>query len=237
MKEKPILFSGEMVRAILAGRKTQTRRIVKPQPQTCLQYELAFVKRGYWRYPSKGLAKMWSARYAIGNIPEDELNRRWTPPCCFGDMLYVRETFRPAWTREMEDGAEYAADHAVLPVDVENGASGCHHHRCNQAFRWEARCECAYDENGNNIAKWIPSIHMPKWAARIWLKVREVRVERLREITEADATAEGTTVPENGTARDAFRRVWEACYGTESWMANPYVWVIEFERKERKNAE
>ena len=214
MKEKPILFSGEMVRAILAGRKTQTRRIVKPQPDedglACL------LSTGEWHDTS---AKVYA------------------PPCGPSDLLYVRETFRPAWTREMEDGAEYAADHTVLPVDVENGDSGCHHHRCNQAFRWEARCECAYDENGNNIAKWIPSIHMPKWAARIWLKVREVRVERLREITEADATAEGTTVPENGTARDAFRRVWEACYGTESWMANPYVWVIEFERKERKNAE
>jgi len=214
MKEKPILFSGEMVRAILAGRKTQTRRIVKPQPD------------------EDGLARLLSP-----GEWHDTSAKVYAPPCEPGDLLYVRETFRPAWTREMEDGAEYAADHAVLPVDVENGASGCHHHRCNQAFRWEARCECAYDENGNNIAKWIPSIHMPKWAARIWLKVREVRVERLREITEADATAEGTTVPENGTARDAFRRVWEACYGTESWMANPYVWVIEFERKERKNAE
>ncbi|MEQ1751860.1 MAG: hypothetical protein ABL974_20730, partial [Prosthecobacter sp.] len=156
MKECPILFSGPMVRAILDGRKTQTRRIVKPQPSylvesKCSTYATSLVDRHGDLYP--GLA-------AFGVYSEEEA---W--PCPYGqpgDRLWVRETHRydgldPNIAKQMRD-----------PKTVQ--------HRSD-----------ADDE----FVKWLPSIHMPRWASRITLEIVSVRVERLQDITEADAIAEG----------------------------------------------
>lgn len=200
MKEIPMLFNTAMVRAILEERKTQTRRLTR---ETFVRENP--IAKGYF---------------------ENEGGQPVKAPARVGDRIYVRETIRPAWTRELGDGAEYAADHAVLPVDVENDASGDRHHRRNLAFNWGVRCECAYDDNGNNTAKWIPSIHMPKWAARIWLEVTGVRAEPLQHITVRDAMAEGCA-----RMRD-FPVVWDECYGETPfcWKRNPYVWVIGFRR-------
>lgn len=220
MSEKPILFYGEMVRAILEGCKTQTRRIVKPQPDKCgLVREL--------------VTGRWYGRFSCG--------KEYRAPYNEGDILYVRETFRPAWTEELADAVQYRADNVVRPVDVENTAEGSQHHRFNLAFQWGEKCECAYNDNGENIARWIPSIHMPKWAARIWLKVTKIRPQALRDISERDEIAEGVrwcenvipTDPRFVTPRGAFERVWKSCYGKQSWKSNPWVWVIEFERVEK----
>lgn len=177
MAIKPILFNTEMVRAILDGRKSCTRRVVKPQP---------------------------TARYGAQCIK---------PPYQSGDILYVRET----WKRAL-NGYYYYED-------------------------WQ-RDDIA------DITKWKPSIHMPKEAARIWLRVTDVRVERLQEITvdgchregvniETSAVTDGETLNrKHDFSLEKFETLWDSTvkksdidrYG---WDANPWVWVIEFERCEK----
>lgn len=167
MKMRPILFSGEMVRAILEGRKTQTRRVVKPQP--------AYVIDSVWVCP-------------------------YGRP---GDGLWVRET----WAPNSQAGVfSYAAD----------WAAGVKH-----------------------VSRWRPSIHMPRAASRISLEVVGVRVERLREISEADALAEGCAdsemvdgVPMWCSAVEKYMDLWEKINGEGSWAVNPWVWVVEFRRVE-----
>lgn len=217
MAIKPILFNTEMVRAILDGRKSCTRRIIKPQPQSRLCYTFAGSDCGTWGYPSKTAHESWGDEYRLPeDITDEELKRRWNPPYHTGDILYVRETFIQAAAHTFWYKAD---DKAWMSKDL----------------------------------LWKPSIHMPKEAARIWIKVTDVRVERLQDITEDGAKAEGAIdnrgfihSPENEydrihTARDHFIKIWNSTikksdlerYG---WDVNPYVWVIEFERCEKPEA-
>lgn len=222
MSIKPILFNTPMVRAILDGRKSCTRRIVNPQPQGRLCYTFAGGDCGTWGYPSKTAYENWGDEYKLPeDITDEELKRRWNPPYHTDDILYVRETFIQA------------AAHT---------------------FWYKANFELWMPEG----LRWKPSIHMPKEAARIWLKVTDVRVERLQEITEEQACMEGTdpwdeacyenngwhptlSDPDSGgdpNMIDGFHKLWNSTikksdldyYG---WSANPWVWVIEFERCER----
>lgn len=204
MGEKPILFSGEMVRAILDGRKTQTRRVVKPQPVRAGWNEGHFEKGAYWR--------------------------DWPYMCPYGhpgDRLWVRET----WQRvEAVDGCGivYRADERILAVDYDG------------EFRENERLRVPFVELKDFIDEemlWLPSIHMPRWACRIALEIVAVRLERLQEITEEDARAEGVVWQRdfgNGLeARDArpvFVQLWASINGVASWNENPWVWVVEFRR-------
>lgn len=214
MAIKPILFNTEMVRAILDGRKSCTRRIVNPQPQGRLCYTFAGGDCGTWGYPSKTAYENWGDEYKLPeDITDEELKRRWNPPYHTDDILYVRET----WSKGLERYI-YRADYS----DTEK-----------------------FYQGGKEIEmKWHPSIHMPKEAARIWLKVTDVRVERLQDITSKQICKEGIEVEEpyvlNGEEkRYVFSRLWDSTvkksdldrYG---WDANPWVWVIEFERCERE---
>lgn len=210
--DRPILFAGAMVRAIRAGTKTQTRRIMNPQPESV----------EYWRHGKKsdrinGIPSMhyegrnwlccgpfkcpflpWQMchsgeRGAVKNSnTEDTTERR--------ARLWVRETWRPmdGITLRDEDRSEveYRAtdDRPKEPTD-------CH---------------------------WKPSIHMPRWASRITLEITHVRVERLQEISEHDATCEGIEIPQDHDYIAAYRRLWESINGPKSWDLNPWVWVIEF---------
>lgn len=182
MAIKPILFNTEMVRAILDGRKSCTRRIIKPQPQ------------GYFEVSEEPLY-IYDTDGKQGKI---------TPPYQPGDILYVRETWKQA-----PNGYYYYED-------------------------WQ-RNDIA------DVTKWKPSIHMPKEAARIWLKVTDVRVERLQEISGEDLIKEGIDLFQSSYVRvafDEFKNIWNSTikksdidrYG---WDANPYVWVISFERCEK----
>lgn len=207
MSIKPILFNTEMVRAILDGRKSCTRRIVKPQWEECPN-----CKYVHNEYIYDNLAEnVYCASCGYPLVPE----RR--APYQPGDTMYVRETWM---------------DYAGLTM-------------------YKADCD-KYRLESLNIAGfgWHPSIHMPKEAARIWLKVTDVRIERLHNITEDGAKAEGAIdnrgfihSPENEydrihTAREHFIKIWNSTikksdldrYG---WDANPYVWVISFERCEK----
>lgn len=223
MPIKSILFnkqiSTEMVRAILDGRKTCTRRVIKPQPQSGLCYTYAGSHKGCigkWTYPNRGAHEFWGEEYKLPeNIKDEELSKRWNPPYHTDDILYVRETYGEGY----EDGTYiYRADDKLADLHTFNESSKLIYH---------------------------PSIHMPKGAARIWLKVTDVRVERLREISAESALAEGADkyihtnggLDENMTIT-SFIGIWNSTikksdidrYG---WDANPYVWVIGFERCEK----
>lgn len=203
MAIKPILFSTEMVRAILDGRKTCTRRIVKDGiPDDAMWGYTAFTPKGYIT------CRGW---YADG-YGEGFYKLPYKP----GDILYVRETW------------------CGLPVN-EAG-----HFRGHPIYYYKADGDLRPE---GWIGAWHPSIHMPKEAARIWLKVTDVRVERLQDITSEQIYREGTEVEEpfvlNGEEkRYAFSVLWNSTikksdldrYG---WEANPWVWVIEFERCEK----
>lgn len=235
MSVKPILFNTEMVKAILEGRKTCTRRIVKPQPKSKLCYTFAGGGCGTWGYPSPSAREIWGKEYRLPNdITKEDLVKRWKPPYHTDDILYVRET---VWQK-----IGY-----YLDVDGETKPSWYNE------FRYVASDE--KPETGWNYG-WAkrPSIHMPKEAARIWLKVTDVRVERLQDITEDGARLEGA-IDNRGfihaynneyasihTAREHFieignstiNKVDLSLYG---WNANPWVWVIEFERCDKPESE
>jgi len=193
MKERPILFSGPMVRAILEGRKTQTRRIVKPQPV------------------------------------ETEWRRIACPYGQPGDRLWVKETFA---TKQVK-GLTIASTKPNDP-EAEMLARATHRFRAYRADQWEN------DEVPEGMT-WRPSIYMPRWASRLTLAIVRVRVERLQDITEEDAIAEGSQepalVPIVGaclTERAVYAKLWEAINGAGSWALNPWVWVVEFKRVERE---
>lgn len=188
---KPILFNTEMVRAILDGRKTCTRRVIKPQPDEKHTYPLGFV--------TDSTEKKEMGCFGFGIDEYGGSIQYAKPPYQPGDILYVRETWKKA-----PNGYYYYED-------------------------WQ-RDDIA------DVTKWKPSIHMPKEAARIWLKVTDVKVERLQEITEVQAQAEGCNsglLTGACTARGQFEDLWNSTikksdldrYG---WEANPYVFVIEF---------
>lgn len=205
MAIKPILFNTEMVRAILDGHKSCTRRICKDANE--------------YTVPDMNFYNADKRTYAVHNFADLEHTEQLstaekTCPICPGDILYVRET----WYKELERYL-YRADYS----DTEKFYRG-----------------------GKEIEmKWHPSIRMPKEAARIWLKVTDVRVERLQEITDKDAEREGAQ-PDYPFDYDVnkwpnlehFKKIWNSTikksdldrYG---WNASPWVWVIEFERYEK----
>lgn len=229
MAIKPILFNTEMVRAILDGRKSCTRRAVKPQPKAKLCYKYAGSHKssiGKWGYPSKTAYKYWDESYKLpDNISEEDLEKLWNPPCHTDDILYVRETWQ--YLYELDGNEQVIED------------TGKYYYAATDTIPFDAYV----DENGvtHDHTPWRPSIHMPKEAARIWLKVTDVRVERLQKITEVQAQAEGCNsglLTGACTARGQFEDLWNTTikksdidrYG---WDANPYVFVIEFERCEK----
>lgn len=195
MAIKPILFNTDMVRAILDGRKSCTRRIIKPQWEECPHCKYVHNEYIY----DKLAENVYCARCGYPLVPE----RR--APYQPGDILYVRESYS-----ELSFGYVYKADGENI-------------------------------DHLGNVIKWHPSIHMPKEAARIWLKVIDVRVERLQEMWASDVPKEGIFFTKPTTADgmlQAFADLWNSTikksdldrYG---WYANPWVWVIEFERCEK----
>ena len=246
MKERPILFNSEMVRAILDGRKTQTRRI--------------------WKMPSWAEWDLQEGGEKSGNlIPKDPKNGAWYSvdevACPYGetgDRLWVRETWRiGAWDCETGGIAvDYRADESARRewINIEYGDDGEEFDRYvadSIQDCIDAGFECDADggyrwEPGQSPCRWRSSIHMPRWASRIQLEITGIRVERLQDISEADAMAEGidaalcaeltTKSPWVGicapAAVHAYAALWESINGTGSWDANPWVWVIEFCRIE-----
>lgn len=231
MAEKPILFSGDMVRAILEGRKTQTRRIISNM--TCRP-----LASGDWYFDSycdkpkttanpRGMGTYWSwwERQSM-KMSMVQISCPYGVP---GDLLWVKETWREAGSIQREDGK--------IPKDGD--ASSCYYRATD------------YAADG----PWRPSIFMPRWASRISLQIKNIRSERLQNITNEDAMSEGATPihylknPFHTGAinaefsgevqgwRDAYRDIWEKISGAGSWNVNPQVWVVEFEVISRGGAE
>lgn len=223
MAIKPILFNTEMVRAILDGRKSCTRRLVKPQPDEKHTYPLGFVT------DSTEKKEVGCFGFGIGEYGGSIQYAK--PQYHTDDVLYIRET----WTEECGKyyyRADYDSDY-LDPCETLSGgypASCRNHPGCDGCMATSTRIH------------WHPSIHMPKEAARIWLRVTDVRVERLQEITAESALTEGADkyIHANGTLNEdqtitSFIGIWnstikESDLDRYGWDANPYVWVISFER-------
>lgn len=200
MIERPILFSGPMVRAIIDGKKTQTRRIAK------------LTDGGHLK--EVGGNRRWHS--------DDQNARLACPYGQPGDRLWVRET----WAGPL------------IPAERWLVAKGV------RAFERPGFCEYAadggpapeyMDADDRLVCRWTPSIHMPRWASRILLEIVSVRVERLQDIKPDDCIAEGAwpiekrEIGRGHEAIDAFATLWVRINGPDSWHANPWVWVIEFE--------
>ncbi|HGM6487696.1 TPA: hypothetical protein ACKP3F_005748 [Pseudomonas aeruginosa] len=203
-RERPILFNDQMVRAILEGRKTVTRRVVKPQPDFL----------GSMVDPNTPSKTLDAGLHARITCPYGEP----------GDRLWVRE----AWAADAQVDAIAPSDLSQgepiwYPADLSVRQTGC-----SMISKGRVR----------------PSIHMPRWACRILLEITAVRVERLQDISEEQALAEGVRGEPcdharqacadigcwGDTAKGAFGFLWESLNGEGSWAANPWVWVVEFKR-------
>ncbi|CAM8092552.1 MULTISPECIES: hypothetical protein [Escherichia] len=199
MKERGVVFNDDMVRAILEGRKTQTRRPVKNvRADNCLVI----------RKPTK-------KRNGVYTHVMDALEHGLCPFGNVGDRIWVRETFNAFWLdndviQEIKDGVSLASELCDYKAD--------------------------YSDSSKPAEGWTPSIHMPRWASRILLEITDVRVERLHDMSEADAKAEGASpvtykiTPPEAVYRVGFGDIWRGIYGQENWLSNPWVWVIEFKR-------
>lgn len=223
MKERPILFSGEMVRAILDGRKTQTRRVIR------LPKHLEHHHIDKWAWP--------------GTLGWQPMEKKSDPIKCPygqpGDRLWVRETWRIAdmlvdgYERDAPYWLQFHADAAVYGIEGSEG---------NEKIR-PAEYQ-GVGENGLSVdskfGKWRPSIHMPRWASRVTLEIVDVRVERLQNISEKDVHSEG--ILERGTIErlgpemrvyySGFADYWDFENAKRGfpWDSNPWVWVVEFKK-------
>ncbi|MFZ5050042.1 hypothetical protein ACOY5N_03320 [Enterobacter kobei] len=220
MTERGMIFNGEMVRAILDGRKTQTRRIIKD----CT----------VGRDPISKFIQI--GKKFIGCYPEDvpELIRECCPYGVPGDRIWVRETFQgPLFNFEQMEAYQEDSSKFKKPEFCVYKADG----KPAPEF---------FDADDNLLCGWRSSIHMPRWASRILLDITGVRVEQLKSISEEEARSEGVAQLREGfwkhyqpgwtqhqlSARGSFATLWESIYGFGEWERNPWVWVIEFKRIE-----
>ena len=204
VKERPILFSGPMVRALLAGEKTQTRRRIRPRDAALEELVGDWRYDGVWEADNAGdNCHYFRRRDELGRLTRDTVNIGRCPHGVVGDRLWVRET----WCRTKQ-GTHYRAD--CRGLDDEAAVGG----------------------------KWKSPIYFPRSESRILLEITDVRIERLQDITEADALAEGTgtlmrgCTRYDGEATDMFRQLWESLHGPASWEENPWVWRLQFRRIE-----
>lgn len=235
MRERGMIFNDEMVRAVLEGRKTQTRRIIQERHLY-----------GGGREPGN-----WPVHMPEGE--EGEKARLWaannSPFGTVGDRLWVRET----WSDVNLEGAPavaYRADGGVRPIAEDDGDEADPKLEKYWFANWYP------DLISGTEGRWRPSIHMPRWASRITLEITGVRVERLNSINYRDAVREGLVQEEYNwhsseyplddiafrasseskrrysSPQECFKDLWQSIYGEESWQANPWVWVIEFKRVE-----
>lgn len=213
MSMKPILFNTEMVKAILGGRKTCTRRLVKFLPGKNPQWT-GYIKDGLMLYNGKNEPCIRKAPYQPG------------------DILYVRETWErfECWNCEGDERGNCPKEPQKSVLD-----------KTFSCYMYRATNEISGD------AKWHPSIHMPKEAARIWLKVTDVRVERLQDIDGKGCVKEGIEEEPLKYVGDEFVKgmfhdLWDSTIKKSNldrygWQANPWVWVIEFEQCEKPESE
>ena len=230
MRVLPILFNTDMVRAILDGRKTVTRRVLKNLPKDA-EY-VGQLEDSFDPWDEKDIGK---SMFKTSLLPTEKAGCIFIkPPYQTGDILYVRETWQECCRNTIH--SQIVHNKYCFKASVDNPIYGCIDRECGQ------------------ICNWKPSIHMPKEAARIWLKVTDVRVERLQDITTEQILREGANTEAirhyikqmldqtdewiDAAHKVEFQQLWDSTikksdidrYG---WEANPWVWVIEFERCEK----
>ena len=214
IKEHPILFNAESVRAILEGRKSQTRRVMRSQP---------VLENGVWRWkPRKG----WDVSVA-------HINPSMSPYGTFGDHLWVKETWRQGGGGGSLDGSgEYAL------IKYRASATTCWGRDEDvTTYAQEKKYPPDGVDHSKSGLKWRSSRYMPRWASRITLEVLDVRVARVQDISEEDAVAEGVVkahLDDFGqtwaTYRRGFQVLWDSINQKRGfdWLQNPWVWVVEF---------
>ena len=226
MKERGIIFNTEMVRAIIDGRKTQTRCIAKFKPiDKALNFNFSGLRAGNYH------AGIKDGRCVLRSTDGATWNDRTYPLTCpygkVGDRIWVRET----WQGPLVD-VEKAYDLFKDPTPYQKVE--------NCVYKADGGYAPEYIDCDDNFRQgWRPSTQMPRWASRITLEITDVHVERLQSISEEDAKAEGFDNSQSDAANSigwfekpirVFRRAWGNIYGNDGWDSNPWVWVIEFKR-------
>lgn len=251
MKERPILFNAAMVKAILSGRKTQTRRFIQSPARTMQANNINCIS---YREPGDKWYQdyVFSMRDRSGTW-QDYTKEQFLAKCPLGhpgDQLWVRETFA---TLGNEDGCAIDWQENLVKAGGPDAArvyrASCEQRPGNYGL-WSIPDDAFWKPHTENMqyeGSWVPSIHMPRWASRIHLEITNVGVQRLQDISPGDAVREGICqLPASGrycinpgdqyfggasrSAKEVYSWLWESIYGEGSWQANPWVWVIEFER-------
>lgn len=210
MKELPLLFSAPMIQAILAGNKTQTRRIVKPQPFVDAHGNACWNGRCFGQDFNGPLFKA-----LVSPFPCSKTKRVICPYGKPGDQIWVKETWQAAIGWDNTKPREIARNSPIFfPAD----------NTVTHADGWD-------EAEPKQYGKLRPSIFMPRWASRIQLEITGIRIERLQDCSDADTIEEGidrtnTSIP--GYAKARYEKLWESINGSGSWEENPWVWVIEF---------
>ncbi|WP_322957962.1 hypothetical protein [Providencia huashanensis] len=217
MKERGIIFNSEMVRAILDGRKTQTRRVINPQPELTQ-------KSGF----------KWKGGLFGAGCDDRETNRNFAHKKCplgkVGDRLWVRETWQGPLINYTDNEPQFKGHHIFEKSD-------------NCVYKADGLAAPEFIDSDDNLKQgWRPSSNMPRWASRITLEITDVRVEHLQDISKQDAVSEGAPQGHHSIdviskrfgfsdfSRSWFAQIWMDIYGEDDWAANPWVWVIEFKR-------
>ncbi|WP_034912932.1 hypothetical protein [Erwinia sp. 9145] len=209
MRERGIIFNADMVRAVLDGRKTQTRRMLSPRQLKMID-------------AASSIGECYPLESGKHHANSQSYYCEWCPFGAIGDRLWVRETFFPAPLEPQS----VPPKKTKWNIAYRGGA------------QLEKIAPATYNPTIYNYERWTPSIHMPRWASRITLEITGLRVERLNSMTESDALAEGCngghgSIPHyiySATPHEHFHYIWQSIYGASSWQANPWVWVIEFRR-------
>lgn len=248
MSERPIPFRDWEVRATLKGDKTQTRRVIKPQPWVDNMGNACWKDRNF----GQNANHVPHIQALASPIPCSDTKRVLCPYGKPGDLLWVRETWcLTRDTLDYETGGEassYDWDNDLdgdprpyLNGDPRFGVCAALHYPADDEENTPSEMWPCVGLRGEVLRKkeirWRPSIHMPRWASRITLRITDVRVERLQDISEDDARAEGVFEPNEPietygpkAGRVAFHMLWNTINGPGAWEANPWVWVISFER-------
>lgn len=228
-KERPIIFNAEMVRAILDGRKTQTRRPIQTPAKNMQKNGHKVIEH---RDPGDKWYKdrVWSMRNSMG-VWGDFTHEEFLSKCPFGqlgDKLWVRETFQFYSSPGSDDGQV-----------IFNNVTDSHHWHVGPLsgdipsnalegyFNLVDKCQ-----RRNGVMFKVPSIHMPRWASRVLLEITDIRVERIKDISVGDAMNEGINHKTMNCPKHEFFQLWNSIYGDMGHERNDWVWVVEFKRVE-----